>query len=148
MAPGCTAIHAGQPTTGTTWLACNLGVVMAHSDRRVLVLDANFRRPRVARRFGLENEPGLGESVVAIIAGMLLSPFFPNNVELFYLQNFYIPYMAGDTGLNLHMGGEFGPMDTRAVIKVNTAVLIPYVAAFFTALYSPMKWDKKPDRFS
>jgi hypothetical protein len=41
------------------------------------------------------------------------------------------------------MGGEFWPMDTRAVIKVNTAVVIPFMAAFFTAIYSPVKWGRE-----
>ena len=79
----------------------------------------------------------------AMLAGMLLSPFFPDNARMFFMQNVYIPWMAGGSGLNLHMGGEFGPMDTRSAVLVNTAVILSFIAAFFTALHSPVKWDRK-----
>lgn len=79
----------------------------------------------------------------ATLAGMLLSPFFPDNIRLFFLQNFYILYKGSGQEAILHMGGEFWPMDTRAVIKVNTAVVIPFIAAFFTAMYHPVKWGKE-----
>lgn len=81
-------------------------------------------------------------AAAATLAGMMLSPFFPDNWRLFFLQNFYILYKGSGEEAILHMGGEFWPMDTRAVIKVNTAVVISFVAAFFTAIYSPVKWER------
>ncbi|MBU0765970.1 MAG: hypothetical protein KJ607_14180, partial [Bacteroidetes bacterium] len=81
-------------------------------------------------------------ALCAIIAGMLLSPFFPNNLTMFYLQNFYILWKGTGGGPDLHMAGEFSPMSTYNMLVVNMAVLIPYFAAFFTALFSPEKTGK------
>jgi hypothetical protein len=80
---------------------------------------------------------------IAIIAGMLLSPFFPDNIRMFYLQNFYILWKGSGNGVNLHMGGEFGVMDTLDIIMVNTTLVIAFLGAFFLAIYQPLKQDKK-----
>ena len=37
----------------------NLGIVLAESGRKVLLVDADFRRPHLHRKFGLPNEWGL-----------------------------------------------------------------------------------------
>jgi capsular exopolysaccharide synthesis family protein len=37
----------------------NLGIVLAESGRKVLLVDADFRRPHLHRKFGLANEWGL-----------------------------------------------------------------------------------------
>lgn len=50
-----------KPKAGTSTLAQNLGASMALSGRRVLVLDANFRRPAQAGLFGVSEQPGLSD---------------------------------------------------------------------------------------
>lgn len=77
----------------------------------------------------------------ATILGMLCSPFFPNNWELFYIQNFYIPYMASGSGVNLFMGGEFGAMSTKSALIAQVTVIIAFALAFFMAMYKPRKWN-------
>lgn len=44
---------------GKTTLAANLSVAIANSGKRVLLIDADFRRPRVHPLFGLENSVGM-----------------------------------------------------------------------------------------
>jgi len=51
----------GQPGAGTSSFVMNLAVAMARTDRRVLVIDANFRRPRMATAYGLAETVGLGD---------------------------------------------------------------------------------------
>jgi len=80
---------------------------------------------------------------LATLAGMLLSPFFPNNFTMFYLQNFYVLWKGAANQQLLHMGGEFWPMDTRELIGVNIAVVISMILAFFTALRAPFKVSNK-----
>ncbi|MBX3359625.1 MAG: polysaccharide biosynthesis tyrosine autokinase [Phycisphaeraceae bacterium] len=54
-------VMAGMPGSGATTTACNLAIANAATDIRVLVIDANFRRPGVHKVFGLPEGPGLGD---------------------------------------------------------------------------------------
>jgi capsular exopolysaccharide synthesis family protein len=58
-------ITSPNPGDGKTTLAANLAVSMADSDKRVLLVEADFRRPRVHKYFALDNEVG----VSSVIAG-------------------------------------------------------------------------------
>ncbi len=52
----------GIPGAGTTTVVGNIAVGFAATGRRVLVVDANFRRPRIAAMVGLDpDQPGLGD---------------------------------------------------------------------------------------
>jgi len=56
----------GLPGAGTTTVITNLATSFAASGRRVLVVDANFRRPRMASCLGLDSAmPGLGDALVS-----------------------------------------------------------------------------------
>ncbi len=55
-------IVGGLPGSGTTTIATNLAAAAAASGRKVVVVDANFRRPRLSQAMGrAEDGPGLGE---------------------------------------------------------------------------------------
>jgi succinoglycan biosynthesis transport protein ExoP len=47
------------PSEGKTTVVQNLGIVLAETGRRVLLVDADFRRPHLHRKFGMPNEWGL-----------------------------------------------------------------------------------------
>lgn len=51
---------AGQ-SEGKTIIMCNLGIVMAETDHKVVIVDADFRRPRIHQQFGLQKTPGVSE---------------------------------------------------------------------------------------
>lgn len=51
------------PGDGKSTLCANLAVTMAQSGRRVLLLDADFRRPRLHKIFGVDVEAGLAQCV-------------------------------------------------------------------------------------
>ncbi len=54
-------VLAGMPGSGATTVATNLGLACAGADERVLIIDANLRRPGIQKAFGLADGPGLGD---------------------------------------------------------------------------------------
>ncbi|MEM7680381.1 MAG: AAA family ATPase [Planctomycetota bacterium] len=53
------AICSPQPSSGATTVAQNLAMSLAYNGRRVALVEANFRRPRMAGLIGLPETPGL-----------------------------------------------------------------------------------------
>lgn len=63
-------VLSAMPGAGSTTVASNLAAIDAVAGRRVLVIDANFRRPGVPRALGVrEDAPGLGD----VLAGTATS---------------------------------------------------------------------------
>jgi capsular exopolysaccharide synthesis family protein len=54
---------SGMPESGATSVATNTAMAFASSDKRVLLIDANFRRPDLHRVFGLQESPGFADSL-------------------------------------------------------------------------------------
>jgi Mrp family chromosome partitioning ATPase len=62
LSPPALLFTSARPAAGTTTVLLNLAVTAARQGRRrVVVVDANFRRPAVAQRLGLPEIPGLRE---------------------------------------------------------------------------------------
>jgi hypothetical protein len=61
-----------------------------------------------------------GTIVVAGLAGYglsaMLHPYFPKNLEFFYVQNVYVMFLALTQKVNLSLAGEFLPLDTRQFV--------------------------------
>jgi len=55
------AIIPAMPGSGATTIATNLATCCAKSDMRVILIDANFRRPSMHKIFELDDGPGLGD---------------------------------------------------------------------------------------
>jgi capsular exopolysaccharide synthesis family protein len=58
-------VTSAKSREGKSTIAANLGVVLAHAGRRVIVVDADLRNPGLHRLFGLENGRGLADLLVA-----------------------------------------------------------------------------------
>lgn len=54
-------ITSANPGEGKTCTAVNLALALAQSGGEVLLIDADFRQPRVARSLGISNERGLSD---------------------------------------------------------------------------------------
>jgi capsular exopolysaccharide synthesis family protein len=58
------AVTSTGPGEGKTVVSSNLALALAQTGQRVLLIDADMRRPRVHEVFGLQQEPGLSNVLV------------------------------------------------------------------------------------
>lgn len=58
-------VASGMPQSGATSVAANLALAFASADKRVLLIDANFRRPALHRVFSAQEVPGLADVLAA-----------------------------------------------------------------------------------
>jgi capsular exopolysaccharide synthesis family protein len=61
-------VTSPSPGDGKTTIACNLAAGLALNGRRILLVDANFRRPEVNKIFGLSNDQGFSDVLNAVAA--------------------------------------------------------------------------------
>jgi capsular exopolysaccharide synthesis family protein len=83
-------VSSAVPGEGKSTTACNLGIAFAEAGKRVIIVDADLRRPMVAEYFGLEGAAGL-TNVLAGQAGVrdVIQPW--GNNSLWVLPSGYIP---------------------------------------------------------
>jgi Mrp family chromosome partitioning ATPase len=76
----CITVLSGGPGEGKSTTTFNLGWVCAQSGMRVLIIDADIRRPSMHRAVGLENTLGLGEFLAgqASLDELVQSTSIPN----------------------------------------------------------------------
>ncbi len=56
-------VVGGMPGSGATSVLTNMALSLAASDKKVLIIDANFRRPGAHRVFALRENPGLSDAL-------------------------------------------------------------------------------------
>src|SRR4029077_15849601 len=59
--PRVLVLTSASPKEGKTTVTCNLAISLAEINHRVLVIDADMRRPRLHSVFQVANEHGLSE---------------------------------------------------------------------------------------
>src|SRR6266852_34223 len=95
-------VTSSAPQEGKTTIAANIAVAMADSGGRVLLLDADMRRPRTQRIFKIGNEIGLSSVIVGSakladaikttqvpgLSVLVSGPIPPNPAELLHADAF------------------------------------------------------------
>lgn len=74
---------------------------------------------------------GLGAYALAV----LLHPYFPKNLEFSYVQDFYVPFLALTRTVDLHLAGEFLPLDTRQAVGAHAPLLAHLMGLAFVFLH-------------
>ncbi|RPI51842.1 MAG: polysaccharide biosynthesis tyrosine autokinase, partial [Acidobacteria bacterium] len=150
------ALTSAQPLEGKTTTACNMAIALAYGGSRVLLIDADMRRPSVSRTLGIENNVGLShlltgqatarqaihrtnvQNLWVMTAGM--TP--PNPSEL----------LASDRMKTLIANVQTGPfdwvlIDTPPVLAVTDAVIIaPWVSGVVFVIGSEMTQRRLAER--
>jgi len=78
-----------------------------------------------------------------LAAALLVNPYFPNDLLMLFVQNFYVLHMSITGGAEkLSMGGEFYPTDTRRMLLLH----LPLAAALFSLSYYGLLTGRKAGR--
>jgi capsular exopolysaccharide synthesis family protein len=80
--PESLLVTSAGPSEGKTMVVANLGVALAETGKRVLILSCDLHRPRVHHLFGLPNERGLAEALASdrdapVLEGIVQDTAFP-----------------------------------------------------------------------
>jgi tyrosine-protein kinase Etk/Wzc len=62
--PHTLMISSAEPNAGKSTVAANLAAALAHTGRRVVLVDADLRKPSIHQAFGLKKEPGVVDAIL------------------------------------------------------------------------------------
>jgi succinoglycan biosynthesis transport protein ExoP len=149
-------LTSAQPLEGKTTTACNMAIALAYGGSRVLLIDADMRRPSVSRTLGIENTVGLSH----LLTGQATAR---QAIRRTTVQNLWV-MTAGMTPPNpsellssermktLISNVQNGPfdwvlIDTPPVLAVTDAVIIaPWVSGMVFIIGSEMTQRRLAER--
>jgi succinoglycan biosynthesis transport protein ExoP len=150
------AITSAQPVEGKTTTACNMAIALAYGGSRVLLIDADMRRPSVSRTLGMENTIGLSH----LLTGQATprQTIRRTNVQNLWVMTAGITppnpseLLASDRMKTLIANLQGAPfdwvlIDTPPVLAVTDAVIIaPWVSGVVIVIGSEMTQRRLAER--
>jgi len=150
------ALTSAQPLEGKTTTACNMAIVLAYGGSRVLLIDADMRRPSVSRTLGIENTIGLSH----LLTGQATAR---QAIRRSNIQNLWVmtagvtppnpsELLASERMKTLIANVQNGPfdwviIDTPPVLAVTDAVIIaPWVSGVVFVVGSEMTQRRLAER--
>lgn len=150
------ALTSAQPLEGKTTTACNMAIALAYGGSRVLLIDADMRRPSVSRTLGIENTIGLSH----LLTGQATAR---QTIRRTNVQNLWVmtagmtppnpsELLASDRMKTLISNVQSGPfdwvlIDTPPVLAVTDAVIIaPWVSGVVFIIGSEMTQRRLAER--
>jgi capsular exopolysaccharide synthesis family protein len=142
------AVTSTQPLEGKTTTACNLAVALALGGARVMLIDADMRRPGLHRTMGLPNEIGLSH-ILTGQARIREAVQRTSESNLFVMTAGHVPpnpseLLSSERMRHLIANLEAGPfdwviMDTPPVLAVTDAVILaPYMSGLVFVIGAEM----------
>ena len=150
------ALTSAQPVEGKTTTACNMAIALAFGGSRVLLIDADMRRPSVSRTLGIENTIGLSH----LLTGQATAR---QSIRATNVQNLWVmtagvtppnpsELLASDRMKTLISNVQNGPfdwvlIDTPPVLAVTDAVIVaPWVSGVVFVIGSEMTQRRLAER--
>lgn len=142
------AVTSTQPLEGKTTTACNLAVALALGGARVMLIDADMRRPGLHRTMGLPNEIGLSH-ILTGQARIREAVQRTSESNLFVISAGRVPpnpseLLSSERMRQLIANLEAGPfdwvlVDTPPVLAVTDAVILaPYMSGLVFVIGAEM----------
>jgi succinoglycan biosynthesis transport protein ExoP len=149
-------LTSAQPLEGKTTTACNMAIALAYGGSRVLLIDADMRRPSVSRTMGIENTIGLSH----LLTGQATAR---QTIRRTNVQNLWVmtagitppnpsELLASERMKTLIANVQNGPfdwvlIDTPPVLAVTDAVIIaPWVSGMVFVIGSEMTQRRLAER--
>jgi capsular exopolysaccharide synthesis family protein len=150
------AVTSAQPIEGKTTTTCNVAIVLAFGGSRVLLIDADMRRPSVAKTLDMEN--GIGLSHLLTGQATARQAIRPGPVQNLWVMPAGVEppnpseLLASDRMKALIANVQKGPfdwilIDTPPVLAVTDAVIIaPWVSGVVYIIGSEMTQRRLAER--
>ena len=150
------AVTSAQPLEGKTTTACNMAIALAYGGARVLLIDADMRRPSISRTLGIENTIGLSH----LLTGQATArqTIRPSSVQNLWVMTAGLTppnpseLLASDRMKTLISNVQSGPfdwvlIDTPPVLAVTDAVIVaPWVSGVVFVIGSEMTQRRLAER--
>jgi capsular exopolysaccharide synthesis family protein len=130
--PKVVAFTSSLPAEGKTTTVCNLAIALAQAGKRVAVVDADLRRPRIAENLGLEGAAGLTTVLIGrATLDQVLQPWGMAGVNV--LTSGPVPPNPSELLASKHMADlldelsrrfDFVLLDTPPLLPVTDAALL------------------------
>lgn len=88
--PQVLLVSSGSPGEGKSTVALNLAASLSQYDKKVLLVEADMRRPVLRQRLGMEGTDGLSGALSDRDAAPQIVPV-PNNPNLYFLPGGHVP---------------------------------------------------------
>lgn len=78
-------------------------------------------------------------AITCSLGSLLMSPYFPDNIIMYWLQNITLVFMRAWSSVDLSQGSELRPLSTIIFLFAHLSVLLPFATVVYLAIAKPQK---------